>query len=629
MRAFALAVTGLALGFAGCSTYGTSVVDVPKTPVVHVGSVSVTLPRSLQIGNTARAVVTVKDDNGAVLTGRAVNWFSSSASVATVNDSGVVAAVTPGDAVVSAVSDGVAGQASLAVIAPPPTPTPVASVQVALNPTALMVGQTAKATATLKDASGNTLTGRTVTWQSSNASVASVNGTGDVSAVAAGTSSITASSEGQSGLAALTVNVPPPIPVASVSVSPASSTLQVGGTVQLSAVTRDANNNVLSGRVITWASANTSIATVTAAGLVSAIAAGSVQVTATSEGKSASSAITVSAPVVPVATVSVTLANSTVTAGATTQASATTYDANNNVLTGRVIAWSSSNTAVATVSSSGLVTSLAAGTAQIKATSETKVGTATLTVNAAPPPPPPPPGGSVEPPGMTVLTERAFDAVTENGWTVAPWSGTVNNCEIVTDANAPKSPTNVGRIKYPAGFASGGEPCGMSVSQLPSVRTMYMSFWFKISPNWDGHPTGANKVLHVNIGGSNHFVVNLWGYGNGMMQMGILLQGIVNDGSGNTAANWFPNLGPTGEIVRGQWYHVEVLAVGNTSGAANGSVDWWLDGVKIGSHSGIQYVSGAGTWGERIAWAPTWGGAGPAVPSEMYQYIDHIYVSGK
>jgi hypothetical protein len=72
-----------------------------------------------------------------------------------------------------------------------------------------------------------------------------------------------------------------------------------------------------------------------------------------------------------------------------------------------------------------------------------------------------------------------------------------------------------------------------------------------------------------------------------------------------------------------------VLAVGNTSGAANGSVDWWLDGVKIGSHSGIQYVSGNGTWGERIAWAPTWGGAGPNVPSEMYQFIDHIYVSGK
>jgi len=157
---------------------------------------------------------------------------------------------------------------------------------------------------------------------------------------------------------------------------------------------------------------------------------------------------------------------------------------------------------------------------------------------------------------------------------------------------------------------------------------MYLSFWFKVSSNWLGHQTGANKIFHITTGGSNHFVVNLWGYGNGMLQMGILLQGIVNDGSGSTAANWFPNLGPSGEIKRGQWYHVEIIAVGNSSGAANGSVNWWLDGTKVGSHSGIQYVSGAATW-QNIAWAPTWGGAGPSVPSEMYQYVDHLRLSAK
>src|SRR5207245_1269205 len=59
---------------------------------------------------------------------------------------------------------------------------------------------------------------------------------------------------------------------------------------------------------------------------------------------------------------------------------ATTKDANGNVLTGRVVTWASDNTAVATVSPAGLVTAVAPGAATITATSETKSGTAAITV---------------------------------------------------------------------------------------------------------------------------------------------------------------------------------------------------------------------------------------------------------
>jgi uncharacterized protein YjdB len=69
-----------------------------------------------------------------------------------------------------------------------------------------------------------------------------------------------------------------------------------------------------------------------------------------------------------------------VTVGATTQATAVTRDASNNVLTGRAIVWSSSNTAVATVSVAGVVAAVGAGTATITATSETQSGTAVVTV---------------------------------------------------------------------------------------------------------------------------------------------------------------------------------------------------------------------------------------------------------
>ncbi len=179
-------------------------------------------------------------------------------------------------------------------------------------------------------------------------------------------------------------------PVASVSVAPASAVVPVGGTVQLTATPKDANGNALTGRTVTWSSSATSVATVDGSGLVTGVGAGSATITATSEGRSGSSVITVTATSVPVASVSVTPASATVQVGGTVQLTATPKDANGNALAGRTIAWASSNTSVATVSGTGLVTGLAVGSVTITATSEGKSGTASITVTA-----PPPPGSSV------------------------------------------------------------------------------------------------------------------------------------------------------------------------------------------------------------------------------------------
>ena len=92
---------------------------------------------------------------------------------------------------------------------PPPPPAAVASVTVTLAPTTINVGQTSQATAVLRDAQNNVLTGRTVTWSSSNSAVASVNASsGAVSGVAAGTANIIATSEGRTGQAQVTVAAP-------------------------------------------------------------------------------------------------------------------------------------------------------------------------------------------------------------------------------------------------------------------------------------------------------------------------------------------------------------------------------------------------------------------------------------
>src|SRR5207249_7322621 len=88
-------------------------------------------------------------------------------------------------------------------------------------------------------------------------------------------------------------------PVASVTVSPASISVQEGSTTQLTATPKDAGGTALLGRVVTWSSDNTAAATVNGSGLVSGVAAGTATITATCEGKTGTSAITVS--IVPAA----------------------------------------------------------------------------------------------------------------------------------------------------------------------------------------------------------------------------------------------------------------------------------------------------------------------------------------
>src|SRR5438309_1683154 len=137
------------------------------------------------------------------------------------------------------------------------TPAPVASVMVSPASASEQVGQSVTLSATTKDAAGNVLSGRTVTWASSNVAVATVSASGVVTGVAAGSATMTAMSEGQSGTAGVTVSN---APVASVAESPASASVTVGQTVQFTATPKDASGNPLAGRVVTWSTSNASVA---------------------------------------------------------------------------------------------------------------------------------------------------------------------------------------------------------------------------------------------------------------------------------------------------------------------------------------------------------------------------------
>ncbi len=351
----------------------TALVTVTLAPVSAV-SVAPTAATIL-VGATTQLQATTTDSLGNVLTGRTVTWASNNSAV-TVNGNGLATGAGTGSATITATSEGKSGTATVTV-----TNVPVATVTVAPTSANLQTAQTVQLTATARDASGNILSGRVITWSSSNASVASVNGSGLVTGAGAGSATITATSEGQSGTSSVTVTF---VPVASVTVNPGSASVQVGQTVQLTATPKDANGTALPGRVVTWSSANTAVATVNGTGLVQGAAAGSATITATSEGQSGTATVTVT--VAPVATVSVSPTSAYVQPGQTVQLTATTKDANGNTLTGRTVTWAGNNTAAATVSSSGLVTGVATGTAGIIATSEGKSGSAAIVVGTPPPP---------------------------------------------------------------------------------------------------------------------------------------------------------------------------------------------------------------------------------------------------
>jgi hypothetical protein len=170
-----------------------------------------------------------------------------------------------------------------------PGPEPVATVEVSPASASIVPGETVQLTATPRDAAGTTLTDRDVSWSSNNAAVATVSDAGLVTGVADGEAVITATSEDESGSATITVQSP----IATVEVTPPTASILNGETLQLVATPKDAAGNPLNDRPVTWASDAQNVATVSASGVVTAVAPGTATITASVEGQSGTTAITV------------------------------------------------------------------------------------------------------------------------------------------------------------------------------------------------------------------------------------------------------------------------------------------------------------------------------------------------
>ena len=321
------------------------------------------------LGDTVRLTAEALDANGNAVSGAEFSWESSDGAVATVDASGLVTAVASGSATITATSGSASGSASVNVARQ------ISAVTVTPDTASVVEGDTLRLAATATDADGQVVTGVAFAWASGDTAVAVVDASGLVTGIGAGRAQVTATAAGVTGRATLTVVVPSPT---TVTVTPDTVLLtMVGQTAQLTAEVRDQAGRVMEGIAVAWSSADTTVAVVDSAGLVTAVGGGAATVTARAGEASGDAIVSV---MQSVDSVTVSPPADTIAPGDTLRLVAEAYDESGHMVVGASFTWSSSNAAVATVDPSGLVRGAGEGTATITATAGDVSGTSEITV---------------------------------------------------------------------------------------------------------------------------------------------------------------------------------------------------------------------------------------------------------
>jgi hypothetical protein len=335
---------------------------------------------SIALGTQQQFHATGTYSNGSTLDiTNSVTWAPSSSAIATITSAGLATSKAAGQTKISATSGTISGSTMLTV-----TPAQLVAISVTPPTASIPLGITEQftATGTFTDGTMQNLTA-SATWTSSQTVVATVTA-GLAYPVSLGTTTVTATVGSISGSASLTVTT---AALVSITVTPAAPSVALGNTQQFTATgtfTDGSTQNLTT--QVSWASANTSIASVNAAGFVMTAGTGSIQISATSGSITGNATLTVTAATL--LTIAVTPAIPSVPLGETQQfaATGTFTDGSIQDIT-QTVSWSSSNPTVASVSmttgSVGLATALTQGTTTIIATQGTVNGSTTLTVNPA------------------------------------------------------------------------------------------------------------------------------------------------------------------------------------------------------------------------------------------------------
>lgn len=375
-------VTGVAAGTAvitakandGSNKSATFTVTVTKK-VIKVTKISLSASTLLtKVGHTEKITATVTPTNA---DNREVTWSSSAPTVASVDQSGNIIAKSVGNATITVTAKDGSGVTATCWV----NVTDIKVTSITLNKTTLNIktGATEQLTAKVQPTDA---TNSKVTWSSNVEGVATVDPTGKVTAIKAGTTVITATAKDDSGISAsCTVQVTvPTVKVTGITLNKTTASVVKGKTVALTAtVTPDTATD----KTIKWTTSNKNVATVSTDGVVTAVAAGTAIITATAadgSGVKATCKITVTNPVIKVTKVTLNKTTASVVKGKTLTLTATVTPTN---ATNKNVTWKSSNTKIATVDGNGMVTAVAAGTATITCTAiadKSKSATCKITV---------------------------------------------------------------------------------------------------------------------------------------------------------------------------------------------------------------------------------------------------------
>ena len=225
-----------------------------------------------------------------------------------------------------------------------------------------------------------------------------------------------------------------------------------------------------------------------------------------------------------------------------------------------------------------------------------------------------------EPVGLTVLTDWAEDAVVGGGWRNAyPVSLAKGYVSIVRDGTARWSPPNVLQFFYPIGFPTGVAPATVYYD-MAATKELYAGFWWKASNPWQDNAAG-NKIafMFAQSGDGQMFIM--------MNGVGAPRHLVVTTEFPGDNRNLWPNVSNP-DVTLGVWHRIEWSAKYSTTGSSrDGIVQWWLDGVRVGSYTDVQLPGDAGFLD--FQFSPTFGGTGPVKTENDYYWVDHVHVSGR
>jgi uncharacterized protein YjdB len=460
-------VNGVAAGSANISASlgaisGSTSLTVTAPTIASIAVTPVGLTLGIGINQQYVATATYSDGTSADLTS-GVTWTSSSTSVATVNNSGLVTTVAQGQTTITASVSGQSDTSTLTVV-----PAHLTSIDVSPSVQTIAAGTTQLFTAVGNFDDGSTQLLQSVTWSSSSTSAATIDINGVATGVGTGTSTITATSGSVSGTASLTVSA---ATLVSIAVTPASSSMAVGTTKQYTATGTfsDSSSQDITA-VAVWTSSTPATATVNAQGLASSVATGSTTIGAAFGSVSGSTGLTVSTA--HLVSIAVSPANPRIEKGTSIKFTATGTFSDGSVATNLSgVSWKSSKPNLASVRSSGIAHGKKNGTVTITASASGVSGNTTLTVGtgtlvslALTPAAPTCTVGTAQ---LFVATGTFSDASTQDITLNSHWSS--SSGPVATIANAP-SVAGLANCKSAGTSTIGANSGGVTGTALLTVQ---------------------------------------------------------------------------------------------------------------------------------------------------------------